>query len=166
MDEAMAVFAGAIPLGVGATAFLDLWTLARRCLFGITALDYALVGRWVGHMARGRFRHAPIQASPPVPGEGVIGWAMHYLSGIGFAALLLAGWGIQWLDRPTPGPALIVGLGSVALPFLVMQPALGFGIAAAHTPDPAKARLRSLLTHAVFGAGLYLAGLVVSVART
>ncbi|WP_264346966.1 DUF2938 domain-containing protein [Rheinheimera sp. MM224] len=41
-----------------------------------------------------------------------------------------------------------------------MQPALGSGIAASKTPSPAKARLKSLLTHSVFGLGLYLSGLL------
>jgi hypothetical protein len=45
----------------------------------------------------------------------------------------------------------------VAAPFLLMQPALGAGIAAAKTPNPTAARLRSLMTHAVFGLGLYFA---------
>jgi hypothetical protein len=51
-------------------------------------------------------------------------------------------------------PALIVGLITVAAPFLIMQPGMGAGIAA-KTPNPTAARLRSLATHAVFGIGLY-----------
>jgi hypothetical protein len=43
-----------------------------------------------------------------------------------------------------------------------MQPAFGFGVAASKTPNPAQARLRSLMNHAVFGFGLYLFGLAVS----
>ena len=52
----------------------------------------------------------------------------------------------------------LVGIASLAAPFLVMQPAMGYGIAASRTPKPAAARLRSLTTHAVFGLGLYGAG--------
>lgn len=40
-----------------------------------------------------------------------------------------------------------------------MQPGMGAGIAASRTPNPRAARLQSLVTHAVFGLGLYLAGL-------
>ena len=47
-------------VGVGATLLMDAWALARRRLFGIASLDYALVGRWLGHMRHGRFRHAAI----------------------------------------------------------------------------------------------------------
>ncbi|WP_127350177.1 DUF2938 family protein, partial [Enterobacter ludwigii] len=35
------------------------------------------------------------------------------------------------------------------------QPAFGFGIAASRTPHPWLSRLLSLLTHIVFGIGLY-----------
>jgi len=53
-------------------------------------------------------------------------------------------------------PALAFGLVTTLAPFLVMQPAFGFGIAASKTPKPSQARLKSLMTHTVFGRGLYL----------
>ncbi len=53
---------------------------------------------------------------------------------------------------------MLIGIGSVAAPFFVMQPAMGAGIAASRTPRPAIARLHSLVTHAVFGLGLYTTG--------
>jgi Protein of unknown function (DUF2938) len=46
----------------------------------------------------------------------------------------------------------------VAAPFLLMQPGMGAGIAASRTPRPAAARLHSLVTHGIFGLGLYAAG--------
>lgn len=156
------LLAGVLATGAGATALIDLWAIARARLFGVPPLDYALVGRWVGHMARGRFRHASIAAAAPVPGERAAGWAVHYLTGIAFAGLLPAMWGPGWFAQPTPVPAMIVGLGSVLAPFLILQPALGAGLAARRTPDPGRARLHSLLTHGVFGLGLYASGLVFS----
>jgi hypothetical protein len=163
MPEAGSVWmAGILVTGIGATAATDLWAIARARLLGVPPLDYAMVGRWVGHMARGRFRHASIAAAAPVRGERATGWAVHYLTGIAFAGLLPLVWGPGWFLEPTPGPAMIVGLGSVLAPFLVMQPALGAGLAARRTPDPARARLHSLLTHGVFGLGLYASGLVFS----
>ncbi|VWC31039.1 DUF2938 domain-containing protein [Burkholderia metallica] len=144
-------------IGAGATLAMDLWTLFRRRAFGIPSLDYALVGRWIGHMAQGRFRHASIAAAPPVPGERALGWFAHYAIGIAFAALPVAIAGTEWIAAPTPLPALVAGLGSVAAPFFVMQPAFGFGIAASRTPQPGVARRRSLVTHLSYGVGLYLA---------
>ncbi|MEO7386987.1 MAG: DUF2938 domain-containing protein [Gammaproteobacteria bacterium] len=144
--------------GVGATALMDLWGIARKPLLGIPAPDYGLVGRWLAHMTRGRFRHDSMAKVPPVRGERVLGWTAHYLIGIAFAAVLTGIWGPAWLQRPTLVPALIVGIGAVAAPFLLMQPGMGAGIAASRTPRPAAARLQSVITHAIFGLGLYASG--------
>jgi len=148
----------AIPIGAGATATMDLWAIARRRLFNAPLPDYGLVGRWLGHMKDGRFRHDAIAAARPLRGEAVLGWAAHYAIGIGFAALLLAVSGPGWLARPTLAPALALGLATVAAPFLVMQPGMGAGVAARLTKRPSAARIQSLVTHTVFGLGLYLAG--------
>jgi hypothetical protein len=144
--------------GVGATAVMDLWAIARERILGIPPPNYGLVGRWFAHMPRGRFRHDSIAAALPVHGERLIGWTAHYLIGIAFAAILVGIWGLAWIRHPTIGPALVVGICTVAAPFLVMQPAMGAGVAASRTPRPAAARLQSLLTHAIFGLGLYAAG--------
>lgn len=141
--------------GIGATALTDLWSLARRALFGVPLPDFGLVGRWLAHMPRGRFRHASIAAATRVAGERTFGWVAHYLIGIAFAALLPLLFGAAWLRDPTIGPAMLVGIGTVAAPFLLMQPGMGAGLAARRSPRPNFARLQSLATHAVFGLGLY-----------
>ena len=123
MADAVEYLASAALIGTGATIVMDIWGMVRAHLLGVPSLDYALVGRWLGHLASGRLRHDRIAASPQVT-----------------------------------GPAVLVGIGSVAAPFLVMQPARGAGIAASRTPHPWAARLQSLVTHAVFGGGLYAAG--------
>ncbi|WP_418124927.1 DUF2938 domain-containing protein [Variovorax sp. 160MFSha2.1] len=158
MPDAMKLLASAVLIGTGATALIDLWGVARKRLLGVPSLDYALVGRWLAWLPRGRFFHMPIAATPPVRGERLLGWVAHYAIGIAFAAVLLAVWGHGWLLAPTLGPAMLIGIGSVAAPFFVMQPAMGAGIAASRTPRPAIARLHSLVTHAVFGLGLYATG--------
>ncbi len=149
---------GALVVGIGATAFMDLVAWARKQVFGTSSADYALVGRWIAHMPRGRFLHRPITASPCLRGERAIGWVAHSLTGIAFAFLLLAIFGAGWLRQPAILPALIMGIGSVAAPFLLMQPGMGLGMAARRAPKPNAARLRSLVVHLTFGIGLYLAG--------
>lgn len=57
-------------------------------------------------------------------------------------------------------PALAVGLLTVAAPLFVLQPALGAGIASSKAPNPNAARLRSVLTHAVYGLGLYVSAML------
>src|SRR5689334_3585075 len=133
-----------ILVGAGATAVIDLWAIARSKAFGIKPLDYALVGRWIGWLPRGRWRHDPIANTPPVRGERLLGWVAHYAIGVAFAGVLVAVFGTGWLAHPTPGPALAVGIASVAAPFLVLQPGMGAGVAASRTPRPAAARLQTL----------------------
>ncbi len=152
MDLMQALFVGA-----GATLVTDLWAIVRKRVLGIPPPDYALVGRWLGHMPRGRFRHDRIANAPFVPGERLLGWSAHYLTGVVFAGLLLAIVGPEWIDQPTIVPALLVGVITVAAPFLLMQPGMGAGIAASRTPRPGAARLQSLITHSIFGLGLYAA---------
>jgi hypothetical protein len=158
MNNLLAHLSFVLPIGIGATAVMDVWALLRKRLWGVDSLDYALVGRWLAYLTRGRFSHTSIAASPAVAGERLIGWTAHYLIGMVFAWLLLLSWGIDWARQPTIGPALLVGIGSVAAPFLLMQPGMGLGIAASRARNPGAARVRSLVTHGVFGLGLYVAG--------
>ncbi|MRI34898.1 DUF2938 domain-containing protein [Endozoicomonas sp. OPT23] len=150
-----------ILIGVGATAAMDIWNLIRKPLFGIPFSNYGMMGRWMGHMAHGQFRHDAIAAAPSIAGEQVIGWTAHYVIGVIFAALLVGLYGNGWVGNPTIGPALAVGVATVAAPFLLMQPGMGAGIAASRTPNPASARLHSLVNHIVYGLGLYLSGCAV-----
>ena len=152
----------AVLIGVGATLVMDLWALLLKRLFNAPSLDYAMVGRWIGHLRRGRLTHPGIARSAPIAGERAIGWIAHYAIGVLFALLLLALWGPAWAARPTLLPALIVGIATVAAPFLILQPGMGAGIAASKLPKPGVARLRSLMAHASFGIGLYLAGWLVA----
>jgi len=145
-------------VGMGATAVMDVWGIARSSLLGIAAPNYGFVGRWIAYMPRGQFKHNSIAAAAPVNGERFIGWTAHYLIGIAFAAVLIGICGLAWVEHPTIAPALIVGIATVAAPFLLMQPGMGAGIAGSRTPRPAATRLQSLITHAIFGLGLYVSG--------
>ncbi len=148
--------AAVLLVGVGATAVMDAWTVLLGRL-GVPTGNLALVGRWVGHIARGRWSHASIQRADPIPREGALGWLIHYAVGIAFAALLVALQGAAWLHEPALAPALAFGVVTVAMPLLVMQPAMGAGLLSSKTATPLKNSLRSLANHAVFGVGLYLA---------
>src|SRR3954469_7462164 len=136
MELKMNMIVHAVLVGIGATLVMDLWTMLLKRGFGVRSLDYAMVGRWLGHMPRGRFAHASIAAAPAIGGERVIGWTAHYAIGVGFAALLLAVCGGEWARQPTFLPALIVAILTMAAPFFLMQPGMGLGIAASRTPNP------------------------------
>lgn len=141
-------------IGLGATAIMDAWLLLLQRL-GVSALNFAMIGRWVGHWRHGVWKHGAIAAAAPVKGELALGWVVHYSTGVSFAALLVGVFGIGWAGNPTALPAFGVGLATVAAPWFVMQPAMGAGIAFSRTASPAKNRARSLSNHAVFGLGLY-----------
>ena len=160
MDNVIAFLPSMIVIGLCATLVMDVWGWLRQPLLGVAPPNYAMVGRWLLHMGHGQFRHTAIAASPATPGEKAVGWLAHYLTGLAFAGILLGIAGQSWIEQPTLGPALLVGIGTVAAPFLLMQPGMGAGMAASRTPAPNAARLQSLLTHAVFGLGLYLGGWV------
>jgi Protein of unknown function (DUF2938) len=159
--EATAV-AGAIAIGLGATLLMDLWNLFLKRAFDIPSLNYCLLGRWLRHIQGGTLRHRAIAAAPPKPHECTVGWIAHYSIGVVFALVFVGLTSGDWLWRPTLLPALLYGLGTLVFPFFIMQPSIGLGIAAARTPNPVQARLKSLATHTVFGLGLYVCALVVS----
>jgi Protein of unknown function (DUF2938) len=149
-----------ILIGIGATAMLDLWlTFLKR--LGMPTGSFALIGRWVAHMARGKLCHASIGKAEPVSNELMIGWVTHYAVGIVFAIVLVALQGADWVLQPTLPPAFLTGVATVVMPLFVMQPAMGSGFAASKTPTPLKNCARSVANHAVFGVGMYLAAIAI-----
>jgi hypothetical protein len=162
MNDVVEIGARAVPMGIAGAALMDAWGLLLRRGFSVSTLDYAMLGRWVGHFPRGRFVHSRIASAPPIPGERLLGWAAHYAIGITFAWLLFAIWGLGWSHSPTIWPPLVIGAGTVVAPWFVMQPAIGVGIAGSHSANPRLTRVRNLGTHAVYGLGLYLAAVALS----
>ena len=162
MSTEASYFLGAIVVGLGATLFMDVWALLLKHVFGIPSANYCLVGRWLRHMPEGTFTHASIAAASRKRAECTVGWIAHYVIGTVYALVLVALVSGSWLARPTLLPAMLFGVGSVLVPYLIMQPSFGLGIAASRTPRPTQARLRSLMAHAAFGVGLYVCAVGVS----
>jgi hypothetical protein len=147
---------GAILIGLGATLLIDLWAVFLRRGFNIPSLNYCLLGRWLLHMPGGTIVHRSIAAAQQKPHECTLGWVAHYLIGTAFALVFVLLAPGSWLERPTLWPALAFGAATTLVPYLIMQPSFGLGFAASKTPRPNQARLKSLMTHTVFGVGLYL----------
>ena len=148
-------------IGIGATVVMDVWlTFLKRK--GVPTLDFAFIGRWVGHLVHGTFAHASIKHAQPIPGERMLGWFTHYAIGIVFAGVLVAIYGVGWMRSPSLLPALLVGVSTVAAPLFVMQPAMGSGFAASKTPTPLKNCIRSVVNHIVFGLGLYVSAFLIA----
>lgn len=153
---------GAVVVGLGATLFMDVLALFLKRVFSIPLANYCLVGRWLRYMPEGTFTHSNIAAAPQKRAECTVGWIAHYIIGAVYALALVTFVSGSWLARPTLWPAMIFGMGSVLVPYLIMQPSFGLGIAASRTPNPTQARLRSLVAHTAFGVGLYVCAVGVS----
>ena len=156
MNKTIEFVVRSIVIGAGATVVMDVWAAVLRRL-GVPSLNFAFLGRWIGHLPRGRWLHQSIAKTAPIKGEVLIGWCAHYSIGISFAALLLAVFGVQWARSPTLLPALFIGIVTVVAPLFILQPALGAGIASSRTSAPVFNSVKSLLTHTIFGVGLFLA---------
>jgi hypothetical protein len=145
------VFVGGV-----ATLITDLWMLFLARL-GMPATNFRMLGRWVGHLTRGRVVHSAIGSSPPVAGETAIGWVAHYVVGVLFAGLAVLLMGAEWLSAPQLTPSLVFGAATLVAPFLLIQPAMGAGFASLRTATPVRNIIKSTMTHLVFGGGLFLA---------
>jgi len=148
--------------GIGATLVMDLWSWCQKHVLRVPPLNYALVGRWMLSLPGGTFYHHTIASSPRMPGELFAGWVFHYLTGILFAFIPLLLNGTVWLSEPSFSAGLLAGLLTLFAPFIILQPAFGFGIAASRMPHPWRARLLSLLTHMAYGFGLYVTALAIA----
>ena len=67
-DTAMAAIEIVI-VGVVATTIMDLYQQLIRMVSGLARTNWALVGRWIALMPRGRFLHDTIADTPAVSGE-------------------------------------------------------------------------------------------------
>jgi hypothetical protein len=139
---------------------MDIWLIFLKWI-GVQTLNFAFIGRWVGHLFHGRIAHASIGKASPIANETSLGWITHYAVGIAFAFLLTSITGVSWAGAPSLDIALLVGICTVAFPLLVMQPAMGLGVAASKTPTPLKNCIKSLINHSVFGLGLFLSASVI-----
>ena len=147
MNDLALSLARAILIGLGATLTTDLWALLLKRAFKIPAPNYCLVGRWLRYMPEGVFTHSNIASTPQKSAECMAGWIAHYLIGITFAITFVALAGNNWLQHPALIPAIVFGVGTVLMPFFIMQPAFGLGFAASKTSSPMQARIRSLMNH-------------------
>jgi hypothetical protein len=148
-------------IGIVATILTDLWNLFLKHGFNIQSLNFCFLGRWILYMPDGIFRHNSIKATPPKSFECVIGWIAHYSIGVVLTLLFIILAPVDWIIHPILLPALLYGICTVIFPLFILQPSLGLGIASSNTPNPAQARIKSIMTHIIFGVGLWLSAIVI-----
>ncbi|WP_029147328.1 DUF2938 family protein [Methylophilus sp. 5] len=151
-------------LGLLATALFDGGLFLQR-QWGVRTLNFAYLGRWIGHFKQLKYMHDNIGQAPALAHEWLIGVLGHYAIGVFIAELLLLAEGAAWMLTPAILPALVVGMLTVAFPLLIMQPGMGAGVAFSNTPRPCSNSLKSLLNHTVFGVCLYAAAELIRVIR-
>lgn len=153
----MSIALRGLVIGLLATALIDVWALVLKHVLKLPTTNWAMVGRWVGHLPRGQFVHRTIVHSAPVAGEASLGWATHYAIG------LIYGVGYLWLMRDVvaqpPGlvSAIVFSVVLLVAPWFILLPGLGAGILARRAPRPWLMRAINLSVHVVFGIGLYAA---------
>lgn len=148
-------------IGGFATAVLDLWAILLNRLFGTPLANWAMVGRWVRHLPRGRVVHSSMDAAQGFANELTVGWIFHYAVGVLFAAAMLVIWP-DWARTPTLWPPLIVGWVTILCGWLILAPGMGGGIAHCRRANAGQARRLNLAGHTVFGLAMWIAGLALS----
>ncbi len=142
--------------GIVATATLDIWQQIYRLVFGTPITDWAMIGRWVGHIPEGQFVQPDIGKAPSIAEERILGWIVHYVVGIGYAVIYLLL--MRFVVGSPPGfvSALIFGAVSVVVTWFFMEPILGAGVMGGKIPGHAGAMVHDFTSHLSLGLGLYI----------
>jgi len=114
-----------------------------------------LIGRWVGYLLRGKFRHTDILETPPLRGELALGLVAHYLIGI-VLTLVYVGLLVVAHATPTALSAILYGTATTVFPWFLMFPSQGMGWLGRDAPGNAYLARVSLFNHIIFGLGIAL----------
>jgi len=114
-----------------------------------------LIGRWMGYLLQGKFRHTDILQAPPLRGELLLGFAAHYAIGI-LLTLMYLGLLAVAHATPTALSAIFYGTATTVLPWFLMFPSQGMGWLGRDAPGDAHLARTSLFNHIVFGLGIAL----------
>lgn len=142
-------------MGIGGTVLMDVWAVVLNRVAGMPLPNWAMPGRWLGHVFKGRIFHDTIGDATPVPQERLLGWALHYGVGIAYGVIFVALVGAGWLAAPTFLPIWIFSLVTIAAGWFLLQPGMGLGWAASKTPSPWKTRALGLVAHSIFAVGMF-----------
>ena len=114
-----------------------------------------LIGRWIGYLLRGKFRHTDILQTPPLRGEVILGFAAHYSIGI-VLTLVYLGLLVVAQAAPTALNAILYGTATTVFPWFLTFPSQGMGWLGRDAPGDAHLARVSLFNHIIFGLGIAL----------
>jgi Protein of unknown function (DUF2938) len=114
-----------------------------------------LIGRWIGYLLQGKFRHTDILQTPPLRGELLLGLVAHYSIGIVLTLVYLSLL-VGAHATPTALNAVLYGTATTVFPWFLMFPSQGMGWLGWDAPGDAHLARSSLFNHIIFGLGLAL----------
>jgi len=114
-----------------------------------------LIGRWIGYLLQGKFKHTDILQTPPLRGELPLGFAAHYSIGIGLTLVYFVLLAVAQA-KPTALSGILYGTATTVLPWFVMFPSQGMGWLGRDAPGNAHLARVSLFNHIIFGLGIAL----------
>lgn len=141
--------------GVGAlaTVAMDLTAALGRALGLLQGASPEWIARWFGLVLRGDPVTDDIRTAPDVGLPLPLLLLVHYAIGATLGLLYVT----VARGREGPASALLFGLATNALPWLLMFPAMGFGLFGLAGPEDALLFRTSLVNHLGWGIGLALA---------
>jgi len=149
-------------LGLVATVAIDIWATFSNKVLKFSRTNWAMVGRWLGHIPNGKLTHNAINSSLKIKHENVLGWLFHYFIGILYAGFYITLITIYQADEPSVLSAWLFGLATIISPWFIMQPSLGMGICASKAEKPNIVRLQNFVIHSIFGLALYYAWFIMA----
>jgi hypothetical protein len=144
-------------VGVLSTLIMDLDSLVgyRKGYAGSPPrTGFHLIGRWFGHLLRGKLTHKTILDTPPLPHEVQLGLVVHYVIGAFLGALYFAVL-LAFSITPTLITALAFGVATTVFTWFFLHPCWGYGWLGAHAKGM-RLTYFSLFNHITFGLGLAL----------
>src|SRR5215471_18272681 len=114
-----------------------------------------LIGRWVGYLLKGKFKHTDILQTPPLRGELLLGFVAHYSIGIVLTLVYLGLLAVAHAT-PTTRSAILYGTATTVFPWFLMFPSQGMGWLGRDAPGDGHLARVSLFNHIMFGLGIAL----------
>jgi hypothetical protein len=159
LKDRVAALPPSVSVGVLATLSMDACMVAASRLGGESftsdKVGLELVGRWVGGLARGQCRSDDLAGEPALWGEGALGLAVHYLTGITLTKAYHEMLRRRGLEHGLAG-ATAFGAATALLPLLVMYPSWGLGAFALRSGEAWRLARIMLVGHSAFGAAIGL----------
>lgn len=156
-EEGKIRFKEIILMGIFSTIIMDIgYVLIKVTGIVDPSMETFHLGRWLLHMLQGTFVHTDIRAAEALMLEKPVSLMSHYQAGIILGAVFLKLRKRFSLFSSSKLMGLVFGWITIVLPWLVMYPAMGFGILGLDCPENTNYVLFSILNHSAYGLGITL----------